>query len=105
MLSQNLKKQIENDVQNNKVVIYMKGTADAPLCGFSARSIQILQSYHVPIKDYNVLASEELRQGIKEFTHWPTVPQIFIGGQFVGGCDIINEMHENGELAQMLGKK
>ncbi len=83
----------------------MKGTTDAPMCGFSAQAIQILQSYHVPIKDHNVLSNEELRQGIKEFTNWPTVPQIFIDGQFVGGCDIINEMHANGELAQMLGKK
>ncbi len=102
MLSENLKQQIEGDIKNNKVVIYMKGTADAPMCGFSAKSVQILQSYQVPIKDHNVLASEELRQGIKEFTNWPTVPQIFINGEFVGGCDIITEMHENGELAQML---
>ncbi len=80
----------------------MKGTADAPMCGFSARSVQILQSYNVPIKDFNVLSNEELRQGIKEFTNWPTLPQIFINGQFIGGCDIITEMHENGELATLL---
>ena len=102
MLSTQLRQEIENDIKNNKIVIYMKGTTDAPLCGFSARSVQILQSYQVPIKDHNVLASEDIRQGIKEFTNWPTLPQIFINGEFVGGCDIITEMHENGELATML---
>ncbi len=102
MLSEALKKQIENDIKNNKVVIFMKGTADQPMCGFSGRSIQILQSYNVPIKDYNVLASEEIRQGIKEMTNWPTIPQIFVNGEFIGGCDIVTEMHENGELATLL---
>ena len=102
MLSENLKKQIEHDIKNNKVVIFMKGTAQAPQCGFSGRSVQILQSYNVPIKDYNVFDSEEIRQGIKELTNWPTIPQIFINGEFIGGCDIITEMHENGELGQLL---
>ncbi len=102
MLSDTLKNQIENDIKNNKIVIFMKGTADSPMCGFSARAIQILQSYNAPIKDYNVLASEEVRQGIKEFTNWPTIPQIFINGEFIGGCDIVTEMHENGELATLL---
>lgn len=103
-MSPNLKNQIENDIKKNKVVIYMKGTAEAPMCGFSARSVQILQSYNVPVKDFNVLSNEELRQGIKEFTNWPTLPQIFINGQFIGGCDIITEMHEQGELATLLNK-
>ena len=104
MLSDQLKQQIENDIKTNKVVIYMKGTADSPMCGFSAKSVQILQSYNIPIKDHNVLASEEIRQGIKEFTNWPTLPQIFINGEFIGGCDIVTEMHENGELASLLNK-
>ena len=102
MLNEKLRQEIENDIKNNKIVIYMKGTADAPMCGFSARSVQILQSYGLPVKDHNVFASEEIRQGIKEFTNWPTLPQIFINGEFIGGCDIITEMHENGELAQLL---
>jgi monothiol glutaredoxin len=102
MLSEQLKKEIENEIKNNKVVVYMKGTADAPMCGFSARTVQILQSYQIPIKDHNIFTSEELRQGIKEFTNWPTIPQVFINGEFVGGCDIITEMHENGELATLL---
>ncbi len=97
MLSEQLKNQIEGDIKNNKIVVFMKGTANQPMCGFSGRTIQILQSYNVPIKDYNVLASEEIRQGIKEYTNWPTIPQVFVNGEFIGGCDIVTEMHENGE--------
>ncbi len=102
MLTETLKSQIENDIKNNKIVIFMKGTAQQPQCGFSMRSVEILKSYGLPVKDFNVLASQELREGIKEFTNWPTIPQIFINGDFVGGCDIITEMHENGELAALL---
>ena len=102
MLTQQLRQEIENDIKNNKVVIFMKGTPEAPQCGFSGRAVQILQSYGVTVKGHNVLASEEMRQGIKEFTSWPTIPQIFVNGEFVGGADIISEMHENGELAQLL---
>ena len=101
-MDQQLRKEIENDVKNNKVVIFMKGTLDAPMCGFSGRAVQTLQSYGVAVKGFNVLASEDLRQGIKEFTNWPTIPQIFINGEFIGGADILAEMHENGELAQLL---
>jgi monothiol glutaredoxin len=104
MLTDKLRQEITNDIKNNKVVIYMKGTLDSPQCGFSGRSVQILQTYGVPIKDRNALASDELREGIKEFTGWPTLPQIFINGEFVGGADIIAQMHENGELAGLLKK-
>src|SRR5271168_3117034 len=102
MLPAQIRQEIENDIKNNKVVIFMKGTVDQPMCGFSGRAVQILQSYGVGVKGHNVLASEELRQGIKEYTDWPTIPQIFINGEFVGGADIITEMHENGELAGLL---
>ena len=102
MLSDQMRQDIENEIKSNPIVIYMKGTPQAPLCGFSAKSVQILQSYNLPIKSHDILASEELRQGIKEFTNWPTLPQIFINGEFVGGCDILTEMHENGELAGLL---
>jgi len=101
-MTDQLRQEIEKDIKNNKVVIFMKGTIDQPMCGFSGRAIQILQSYSVPVKGHNVLADEQLRQGIKEFTNWPTIPQIFINGEFVGGADIISEMHENGELASLL---
>jgi len=97
-----LRQEIEKDIKNNKVVLFMKGTPEAPMCGFSGRAVQILQSYGVPVKGNNVLASEELRQGIKEFTNWPTIPQVFINGEFIGGADIIAELHENGELKKLL---
>jgi len=100
-MTDQLRKEIEKDIKDNKVVIFMKGTVNQPMCGFSGRAVQILQSYGAPIKDHNILASEELRQGIKEFTNWPTIPQIFINGEFIGGADIISEMHENGELAPL----
>ncbi len=102
MLTEQLRQEINKDITENKIVIYMKGTVNAPMCGFSGRAVQILQSYNVPIKGHDILSNEDLRQGIKEFTNWPTIPQIFINGEFVGGADIITEMHENGELAQLL---
>jgi monothiol glutaredoxin len=103
MLSEQLKQQLENDIKSNKVVIFMKGTPEQPMCGFSARTIEILKSYGSSLKAHNVLASEEIRQGIKEYTNWPTIPQVFINGEFVGGCDIVTEMHQNGDLKKMLG--
>ncbi|MDE1920273.1 MAG: Grx4 family monothiol glutaredoxin, partial [Candidatus Omnitrophica bacterium] len=90
-MTDQLRKKIEDDVKNNKVVIYMKGTAASPMCGFSGRAVQILQSYGVALKDHDVLSDDQLRQGIKEFTNWPTIPQVFINGEFVGGADIIAE--------------
>lgn len=102
MLTDQLKQQFDNDIKNNKVVIFMKGTPDQPMCGFSMRVVEILRSYGATLKAHNVLASEEIRQGIKEYTNWPTIPQIFINGEFVGGCDIITEMHESGDLKKML---
>jgi len=102
MLTDQLRQEIEKDIKSNKVVIFMKGTIDAPMCGFSGKAVQILKSYGVPVKGFDILSNEELRQGIKEFTNWPTIPQIFINGEFVGGADIITEMHENGELKELL---
>ena len=99
-----IKEQIAKDIKENKIMIYMKGTPDSPQCGFSARTVAILRSYQVPMDSRNVLDDENLRQGIKAFTDWPTIPQVFISGEFIGGCDIISEMHENGELKKLLGK-
>ncbi len=99
-----IKDQIQNIVTNNKVVIFMKGTPDAPMCGFSAQSIQALRSAGAQnIQGINVMADPNIRQGIKEFTNWPTIPQIFINGEFIGGCDIVNEMLDRGELKEKLG--
>jgi len=97
--------QIDNDVKTNDVVLFMKGTPDVPMCGFSSRSVQILQNLGVPFKGVNVLESAELRQGIKDYTNWPTVPQLYVKGEFVGGSDIMMEMFQSGELKQLMTDK
>ncbi len=101
-MSDDIQTQIKKDVESNPVVVYMKGTLNAPQCGFSATVAQILQSYKVPIKAVDVLADPLVRNGIKQFTNWPTIPQIFINGKFIGGCDIVYEMHDRGELEPLL---
>lgn len=97
--------QIDSTVKSNDVVLFMKGTADMPQCGFSGRSVQILQHLGVNFKDVNVLADEALRNGIKEYTNWPTIPQLYVKGEFVGGADILMEMFQSGELKQMMADK
>ena len=98
-------KEIDNEVKSNDVVLFMKGTPDMPMCGFSGRSVQILQHLGVPFKGVNVLESNELRQGIKDYTNWPTVPQLYVKGEFVGGSDIMMEMFQSGELKQLMTDK
>ena len=96
---------IDNEVKTNDVVLFMKGTADMPMCGFSGRSGQILQHLGVPFKGINVLDSNELRQGVKDYTNWPTIPQLYVKGEFVGGSDIMMEMFQSGELKQLMADK
>ncbi len=98
-----IKQQIQDDITKNKVVIYMKGTPDSPMCGFSAQAVSILKTHNAKFLARDILENPELRQGVKEFTDWPTIPQIFINGEFIGGCDIIIEMESNGELTKLLG--
>ncbi|XP_043798660.1 glutaredoxin-related protein 5, mitochondrial isoform X1 [Apis laboriosa] len=95
---------IANLVKKNKVVVFMKGVPDSPKCGFSNAVVQILRMHNVKYDAHNVLEDEQLRQGIKDFSNWPTIPQVFINGEFVGGCDILLEMHRNGELIAELKK-
>ena len=90
--------QIDTEIKGNDVVLFMKGTPQAPMCGFSGQVVQILDYLGVPYKGVNVLADAELRQGIKDFSNWPTVPQLYVKGEFVGGCDIVREMFQAGEL-------
>ena len=96
---------IEREIKENPVVLYMKGTPVFPQCGFSARVVQILSHVGVPFKGVNVLEDMELREGIKQFTNWPTIPQLYVKGEFVGGCDIVTEMYQSGELQQLLKEK
>ncbi len=96
---------IENDIKQNPVVLYMKGTPVFPQCGFSARVVQILSHLGVPFKGVNVLEDMEIREGIKAYTNWPTIPQLYVKGEFVGGCDIVREMFQSGELQHFLAEK
>ncbi|MBG6206058.1 monothiol glutaredoxin [Labrenzia sp. EL_126] len=96
---------IKNEVDTNDVVLFMKGTPNFPQCGFSGQVIQILDYVGAPYKGINVLEDDELRNGIKEFTNWPTIPQLYVKGEFVGGCDIIREMFQNQELQGLLTDK
>ncbi|KAI7839922.1 hypothetical protein COHA_006316 [Chlorella ohadii] len=97
-----VKDTIERDVAGHDVFIYMKGVPQAPMCGFSNMACAILNLYGVEYGSRNVLADPEVREGIKQFTHWPTIPQVFIKGEFVGGSDILHELHQKGELKKML---
>ena len=96
---------IENEVKSNDVVLFMKGTPQFPQCGFSGQVVQILDHLGVAYKGLNVLESPELRDGIKQYSNWPTIPQLYIKGEFVGGCDIIREMFQAGELQQTFKDK
>ncbi|HEV2263526.1 MAG TPA: Grx4 family monothiol glutaredoxin [Stellaceae bacterium] len=96
---------IKQDIADNTVVLFMKGTPVFPQCGFSARVVQILTQMGVKFKGVDVLADPAIRQGVKEFSNWPTIPQLYVKGEFVGGCDIVSEMYENGELKQVLANK
>lgn len=96
---------IQSDITENPVMLYMKGTAIFPQCGFSARVVQILSHMGVPFKTANVLEDAELRDGIKQFSNWPTIPQLYIKGEFVGGCDIVTEMFQSGELKTAMEEK
>ena len=100
-----MQERIQKEVNDNDVVLYMKGTAAFPQCGFSSLVVQVLSHLGVPFKDVNVLEDNDLRQGIKDFSDWPTIPQLYIKGEFVGGCDITREMYESGELQELLKDK
>ena len=97
-----MRKTIEDTITANRVVLFMKGTKNFPQCGFSARAVEILKKCGVEFKDVNVLADPSVRQGIKDFSNWPTIPQVYIDGKFVGGSDILMDMFQSGELQKML---
>ena len=99
-----VQQRIDELVKSNRVVLFMKGTAQFPMCGFSGRSVQILNACNVTdVVTVNVLEDEEVRQGIKEYANWPTIPQLYVKGEFVGGSDILMEMYQSGELQTLLG--
>tara|TARA_B100001093_G_scaffold514193_1_gene587691 strand:- start:5837 stop:6154 length:318 start_codon:yes stop_codon:yes gene_type:complete len=100
-----IKEQIKEIINNNDVCLFMKGTPESPQCGFSMAVSNVLKHLKIDFKGINVLEDEKLRQGIKEYSDWPTVPQLYLKGEFVGGCDIVKEMFEKGELKSLLEKK
>jgi monothiol glutaredoxin len=93
---------IRKDISENDIVLYMKGTAVFPQCGFSAAVVQVLNNLGLSFRDIDVLSDPSLRQGIKDFTNWPTIPQLYVKGEFIGGCDIVRELYANGELQTLL---
>ena len=101
----NINEQIKEQIDSNDVVLYMKGNKASPQCGFSNMVSRMLTVLNVEYKDVDVLASEDIRQGIKEFSDWPTIPQLYIKGEFVGGCDIVKDMYQDGSLFEMLDEK
>ena len=96
---------IDNELKGNDVVLFMKGTPQFPMCGFSGQVVQILDYLGVPYKGLNVLENDDLRGGIKNYSNWPTIPQLYVKGEFVGGCDIVREMAETGELGELLSTR
>jgi monothiol glutaredoxin len=98
------KKNIENKINNDEICLFMKGTPETPQCGFSMTVVNILRIMNLKFSSVDVLKDEKIRQGIKEFSDWPTIPQLYIKGKFVGGCDIVKEMYENKELHKLTGK-
>ena len=98
-----VKERIKRQIAENSVVLYMKGSRETPRCGFSAQVVSILNSYGVEYETVDVLEDQDVRQGVKDYSDWPTLPQLYVNGDFVGGCDICAEMHTSGELAELLG--
>ena len=104
-MDQEINDLIKNEIENNEVCLFMKGTPDAPQCGFSMATSNILKVLEVNFKGINVLENQNLREGIKVFSDWPTIPQLYVKNEFVGGCDIVKEMFETGELAKLFESK
>mgnify|MGYP001209629435 CR=1 FL=1 len=100
-----ISERIKNDIKSNDIVLYMKGTPAFPMCGFSAAVVQILTDIGVKFNTVNVLESDEIREGIKKFSNWPTIPQLYVKEEFIGGCDIVKEMHETGELIELFNSR
>ena len=97
-----LKEQIINDIENNPIILYMKGTQDRPMCGFSARVVNVLNNHSIIFQDVNVLENPEIRIQLSEYSNWPTIPQLFVKGELIGGCDIVLELESKGQLREIL---
>jgi monothiol glutaredoxin len=103
-MARDVQNEIKTLVTENPVVLYMKGTPTFPMCGFSAAAVQVLEDIGVSFKSVNVLEDQDVREGVKKFSDWPTIPQLYVGGEFIGGSDIMRDMHTKGELAPLIAK-
>lgn len=101
-MARDVTQEIRNEIEQNKVMLYMKGTPSFPMCGFSAATVECLREEGYPFQSVNILEDPEKRETIKTFSNWPTIPQLYVGGKFVGGCDIVRELHATGELSRLL---
>lgn len=97
-----IQESIESQLKSNKIMLFMKGTPQFPQCGFSGQAVQLLQDCEAEFASVDVLSDEEIRQGIKDYSNWPTIPQLYINGKFIGGCDIMTELHQRGELRKLV---
>ena len=104
-MNDHVSESIQSTIDSNDVVLFMKGTPDFPMCGFSAATVQVLKNLGINFSSINVLDSNEMREGIKKFSDWPTIPQLYVKKEFIGGCDIVKEMYESGELLELLNTK
>jgi monothiol glutaredoxin len=104
-MNDTLKTRIQETIGSNRIMLFMKGNPSMPQCGFSAAVVGILRELGVPFGSFNILADQEMREGLKQYSNWPTYPQLYVDGQLLGGCDIVREMHAKGELAQTLAAK
>jgi monothiol glutaredoxin len=103
-MSRDIMAEIQDEISNNPVILYMKGTPSFPMCGFSAATVAMLQEIGSPFAHVNVLADQEKREAIKTFSNWPTIPQLYVKGKFIGGCDIVQELHASGALREILAQ-
>jgi len=103
-MNEQVKQEIENDIKQNKIFLYMKGTPQEPQCGFSQQVVSVLSQLDAPFASKDVLADENIRQGVKEYANWPTIPQLYVNGEFVGGCDVVIEMAQSGDLGKLLSQ-
>ena len=104
-MSDNLKEKIVNSINSNNIILFMKGTKEMPMCGFSSTVVNILNAYNIDYKDINVLEDPEIRVKLSEYSNWPTIPQLFVNGELIGGCDITVELFQNGELKKIFDDK
>lgn len=104
-MDEQIKQRIQETIDSQPVVVFMKGTKHFPQCGFSATVVEVMKRLNVDFKDVNILTDPELRQGIKDFSNWPTIPQVYLDGKFIGGCDIVRDLYESGELEQLLSNR